>query len=310
MSSPAPLTAVAAAGSVENRDVQELALQAGLAAADRATLSANGLASVPVATACLPELVAEVLAGLGQAGWRAETCGAAVFTHSLETSAAELEQVDRILREALPALARAPLLLAGRPCSIIHCGIELALGLCEPGRGRTALVLGADVAPAHGERFFFGSAMGDAAVGLALGGAPVLGHVLVARSFTNVIAPNGEDSAPEQIARFRAQNPTAIRTAISATLEAAGLAWSGLAAIVPHTPNRLIWDTVAELCKFPRHRILDQGRTMTGHLNSNDVLVHFAAAARNGLLHPGDVAALVSPGFGGTRGCTLIRCGS
>jgi 3-oxoacyl-[acyl-carrier-protein] synthase-3 len=309
MTPPVPLTAVAAAQSFERRDVFELAQQAGLGPVQRATLRENGLAAVPVATARLPELVIEVLGGLERSGWEPETCSHAIFTHSLDINETELEEVDRILRAALPFLARCPLLLTGRPCSIIHFGIELASALLKADRERTALVLGADIASVHEDRFFFGSAMGDAAVGVALGGAPALGYVLMARSSTRIVAPDGESSAPEQIARFRAQNPTAIRATISATLEEAGLVWSDLAMIVPHTPNRLIWDAVAALCHFPRERIFDPGLPETGHLNSNDVLVHFASAVRERLFRPADVIALVSPGFGGTRGCTLIRYG-
>jgi 3-oxoacyl-[acyl-carrier-protein] synthase-3 len=131
--------------------------------------------------------------------------------------------------------------------------------------------------------------------------------VLAVRSATRIIATDGADSPPEAIARFRTQNPTAIRAAVTDTLRAAGLTWADLTAIVAHTPNRLIWDTVAGLCGFDRERIFDRDIARTGHLNSNDVVVHLATAVRTGLLAPGDVAALVSPGFGGTRGCTVIR---
>lgn len=308
MKYPVPLTAVAAARSFERRDVAALAAAAGLGPSGQETLRDNGLAAIPVAVADLPGLIIEVLRGLEESGWRPETCSWVIFTHSLPMGEGDLERVDRLLSAALPSLARRPLLLSGRPCSIIHCGIELAAALCRQEQARgTALVLGADVASAHEERFFFGSAMGDAAAGIVLGGEPALGLLLAARSFTRVVAADGESSAPEQIARFRAENPAAIRAAIGGTLREAGLNWDDLRAIVPHTPNRLIWDTVAVLSDFPRRRILDHELPLTGHLNSNDVLVHFASAASQGLFRESDVIALVSPGFGGTRGCTLIR---
>jgi 3-oxoacyl-[acyl-carrier-protein] synthase-3 len=171
----------------------------------------------------------------------------------------------------------------------------------------TALLLGGDVATTHDDRFFFGSAMGDAAVGIVLGGAGVVGEVITTYATWHVLASRGAASDPEDIARFRSQNPTAIRATISGALQEAGLDWTDLTAIVPHTPYRQIWDTLAELCRFPRTRILDQDIAETGHLNSNDVVVHLAGALARGLLHSGDVAALVSPGFGGSRGCTLVR---
>lgn len=311
MKTSVPLAAVATARSFDRRDVFALAAEAGLGPAERAAMRDNGLAAVPVATRGLPGLIAEVLRGLEESGWQPRTCSWAIFTHSLPMSEGDLDRVDRLLRAALPSLARRPLLLSGRPCSVIHGGIELASALCREGRTRgTALVLGADIAASHEERFFFGSAMGDAATGLVLGGEPVFGWLLAARSFTHVVAVDGERSDPEQIARFRARNPAAIRAAIDDTLQEAGLSWADLTAIVPHTPNRLIWDTVAALSRFPRRRILDHGLPETGHLNSNDVLVHFESAARQGLFRKSDVIALVSPGFGGTRGCTLIRYGT
>lgn len=305
---PVPLTAVATARSFELRDVAALAAEVGLGQVELATLRDHGLVSVPVATKDLPGLIAEVLGGLEESGWCPWKCSWAVFTHSVPLGEDDLNRVDRMLRDALPSLARRPLLLSGKPCSVIHCGIELASALCSQGQEQdTALVLGADIAPFHGDRFFFGSAMGDAAAGIALGGETALGWVLASRSFTHVLAADGESSDPERIARFRAQNPAAIRAAIGDTLQESGLAWNDLAAIVPHTPNSLIWDAVAMLSRFPRQRILDQWLPATGHLNSNDVLVHFESAVRQGLFEKSDVIALVSPGFGGTRGCTLIR---
>jgi 3-oxoacyl-[acyl-carrier-protein] synthase-3 len=307
MSIDMPVRAVATARSFEANSVQTLAAQVGLSNSERQQLRDGGLMHIPVATVSLVELVAEVLSELALTGWRPETCTSVIFTHSLELADNEVMALERMLRDSLPRLSCHPLVVTGRPCSIIHFGIEVAVKrqLLRP--SSTVLVLGADVARTTDDRFFFGSAMGDSAVGLVLGDKPISGHLLAVVSTHHVIAPNGTASGQEEIQRFRAQNPTAIRATITAALNAAGLKWHDLAAIVPHTPYRAIWDTIATLCRFPRARILDDELPNTGHLNSNDVLVHFAAAVRQGRLNPGDVVALVSPGFGGTRGCTLIR---
>jgi 3-oxoacyl-[acyl-carrier-protein] synthase III len=304
-----PVRAVAVASSFEAKDVQTLAADVGLPDVQRQQLRDGGLMQVPVATVNLIELVTEVLTELRTTGWRLESCTSVVFTYSLELTEHQLAALDTMLREALPSLARQPLAVTGRPCSIIHLGIELAASQYRLHPTATTLVLGADLAPTTEDRFFFGSAMGDSAVGLVLGGEPELGHLLAVRSTHHVIASDGAASPREEIERFRAQNPTAIRATIMAALDAADLTLADLTAIVPHTPYRAIWDTVAVLCRFPRNRILDEGLRHTGHLNSNDVLVHFASAVRDERLHAGDVVALVSPGFGGTRGCTIIRCG-
>lgn len=305
-----PISAVTSARSFEAGDVQVLASEAGLPDAEREKLRDGGLVQVPVAREDLPVLVTELLAELRHDGWRPETCASVVFTHSLELSEDQVAAVDGVLRAALPGLTRYPLIITGRPCSIIHLGIELAANLHESNPAATTLVLGADIAGATEDRFFFGSAMGDAVVGIVLGGQPVFGHLLSVFSTHHILADNGTASSPEQISRFRAQNPSAIRATIDSALNLAGLTRADLTAIVPHTPYRSIWDTISVLCRFPRDRILDEGLPQTGHLNSNDVIVHFASAARDGRLARGDIVALVSPGFGGTRGCTIIRYGS
>jgi 3-oxoacyl-[acyl-carrier-protein] synthase-3 len=301
MTTNVPLRAVATASSTMPYNVDELAAEVGLSEAGRAALREGGLVTIPVAQTDLVGLVAEVVDALD-----VTHCRDVIFAHSLELDDATAERLTKSLVTALPGLHRAPLLVTGRPCSIIHLGVEIAMRRYHRGDG-DVLVLGGDVAPNHEDRFFFNSAMGDAAVGLLLGAPAEFGEILCTHSTWHVLAADGAASTPEDIARFRAQNPTAIRATIVGALEAAGLGWADLAAIVPHTPYRQIWDTVAELCRYPRDQVLDQDIPATGHLNSNDVVVHLDAAVRNGRLRPGDVAALVSPGFGGTRGCTLVR---
>ncbi|MFX0575060.1 3-oxoacyl-[acyl-carrier-protein] synthase III C-terminal domain-containing protein [Nocardia nepalensis] len=297
-----PLQAAASAASTWMCDVQALAFDVGLPEAERHKLRDGGLLAVPVAKLNLAGLIREVIERLAQTD-----CRAVVFAHSLELEDTVCGRLVDLLTEAIPSLEQAPLLVSGRPCSIIHLGVELAARLWRRRPDGTVLLLGGDVAEHHDDRFFFGSAMGDAVVGMTFGGVPALGEILAVSSSWHVIAADGAASSADDIARFRAQNPTAIRQTITDTLAKADLTWSDLSAIVPHTPYRTIWDTTAQLCKFPRERILDQRIGETGHLNSNDVVVHMITAIRDGRLSSGDIAALVSPGFGGTRGCTLVR---
>jgi len=302
MTEPVALHAVTVATSTVRHDVQRLAAQVGLDDDERQRLRDGGLLQVPVATVDLEALVSEVLDGLAPAD-----CRAVVFTHSLELDDGLLDRLTKALGSALPDLDVAPLIVSGRPCSIIHLGIQLGMRLWQARRHGTVVVIGGDVAASHADRFFFGSAMGDAAVGLTLGGSAQIGQILATASTWHVIAADGTASPTQDIARFRDQNPTAIRAVIGAALAEAGLRWSELNVIIPHSPYRGIWDTVAALCQFPRERVLDQDIGATGHLNSNDVVVHLAAAVRDGRLRHGEIAALVSPGFGATRGCTLLR---
>ena len=169
------------------------------------------------------------------------------------------------------------------------------------------LLLGADQAYSVKERIFFGSAMGDAAVAGFLSRGAMHNRVLASVSQCEVIAYEGEMSPQEDIARFRKLNPLYIRHAIETCLKKGGVELKDLAFMVPHTPYTMIWDTVAELLRFPRERILTNYLSETGHLNSNDSFVHYIRAVREELIHDGDLALLVNPAFGGTRGCTLLR---
>jgi 3-oxoacyl-[acyl-carrier-protein] synthase-3 len=299
------VAALATATSFTSEPVQDLAGRAGLPAADRQTLHDNGLDRIPVATRDHVGLVDEVLDGLDGQGFDRARCGAAVVTHSLPLAEDTVDALVDRLGAALPGLAYPPVTLTGRPCSVVHLGVELAARRTTG----TTLVLGVDLAPTLDERFFFGTAMGDAAVGMVVGGPPRIGEILACRSTWHVLAADGALSDPADIARFRAENPTAIRATITDALTAAGLTWAELSAIVPHTPYPQVWDVIAALCRYPRERILDGGLPRTGHLNSNDVVVHLLDALRAGRLRTGDVVALVSPGFGGTRGCTVLRIG-
>jgi 3-oxoacyl-[acyl-carrier-protein] synthase-3 len=301
----APITAVASARNLESRDVQELAREVRLPSAERSVLRENGLCRIPVARGSVAHIVADVLGQLLADPALRRDCSTAIFTHSLEIASSTRHQLDMLLRAELPSLARPPIFLAGRPCSVLHLGLELGAQLGD--RGAPVIVLGADVAPTHDDRFFFGSVMGDAAVGVVIGGPPRFGELLAVRSETHVLAADGTASSPDDIARFRAENPTAIRAVLEQSLHDGDCGWSDLAAIVPHTPYGLIWDTVATVCRYPREQILDGRRSETGHLNSNDVLHHLLSATDAGDVTPGNVVALLSPGFGGTRGCTLLR---
>jgi len=67
-----------------------------------------------------------------------------------------------------------------------------------------------------------------------------------------------------------------------------------------------MWDPIAKILRFPREKILTEYMEQTGHLNSNDSYVHYIRAVNEGKIKEGDLALLVNPGFGGTRGSTLI----
>ena len=211
--------------------------------------------------------------------------------------------VDELGFENVPRIA-----LSGQPCAILHMGVKLASGLLSDiSSEHGVLLLGADKVYSPKDRLFFGSAMGDSVIAAFVTHETKRHQVLAVLSHSQIIAYDGEKSPAEDIAKFRALNPSMIRFAIEKCLAEGEVALDDLALIVPHTPYTMIWDVIAELLRFPRDRILTDYISETGHLNSNDSFAHYIRAVDEGRIREGDLALLINPGFGGTRGCTLIR---
>ena len=195
----------------------------------------------------------------------------------------------------------------GQPCAVLHAAVRCGLDALEDDEDGSVLVLGVDRANHPAERMFFGSAMGDVSVALLLGRDSQRRRIVGTYQHTELYAYNGELSDAKAIQAFRDRNPLLIRSAIEGCLAMAGHCLEDLAAIIPHTPYLSIWDTMARLLRWPRECILTDYIAETGHLNSNDSFVHFYRAQAEGRIRPGDLVLLINPGFGGSRGCTLIR---
>ncbi|MBK1710399.1 3-oxoacyl-[acyl-carrier-protein] synthase III C-terminal domain-containing protein [Marichromatium gracile] len=270
----------------------------------------NGLREVPVAigktTATLAaEAVAQLLADRPDLRVRVAVV---ILAHSLPVPVPpDTDLLAPIMlaigRESLPALA-----VTGQPCAILHGAVQMArtwLSGIHPGGG--VLVIGADVPSQPDERLFFNSAMGDAAVAGLLTCDAVRHQIIASTSDTQVVAYSGALSFPDAVARFRKSNPAAIRSSIERCLNAAGIDIGDVRLVVPHTPNRQLWSAVADIMRLPRERFYTDPIAQTGHMNSNDSFVHYLRAIEEARLASGDLALLVNPGFGGTRGCTIMR---
>ena len=291
-------------------DVGKLVMDAGFDNEMVARLHNGGLQRVPVNNeGPLPVLVRAAIHKLLEAmpNLSEKTCGI-LFAHSVPLLApANIPFLSLCLEgykfDNVPRVA-----ISGQPCAILHMAVRIAgnwLNDFPPEKG--ILLIGADQAYSVKERIFFGSAMGDVAVAMFVRREADYNQVLSTVSECEVIATGGEASPSEDIARFRSLNPLYIRHAIENCLIDGGIELEELSYIVPHTPYTMIWDTIAELLKFPRQNILTDYLSETGHLNSNDSFVHYKRAVMEGRIRDGDFALLVNPGFGGTRGCTLIR---
>ena len=290
-------------------EIEELASQAGYAEDMVARLHSGGLRKVPVDDdKPLYYLVRKALDLLLEHEYHdIEQIQGVVLAHSIPIIAPTDTPFLRLCLENTDLKEVAGFTISGQPCSILHFAVRAACNwLKEMSEDAKVIVIGADKAYSPNDRIYFGAAMGDVVVAGIISRKSPDNRILACVSQTEVIAYNGEDSHEDDILLFRKLNPFYIRSAIETCLRKGGITLGELKWIMPHTPYTMIWDTIGELIQFPRERIFTGYISETGHFNSNDSFAHYIRASIEGLIRPGDTALLVNPGFGGTRGCTLL----
>lgn len=195
--------------------------------------------------------------------------------------------------------------LSGLPCAITHFAVKAAMSQIEGDRYNRVLILGADKAYSMRERSFFNTIMGDMVIGIMLERGTGLHEVIASQTDTVLYAAEGENSPPELIAEYRRTLPILLRNSYRRCLKEAGL--TSVDYIAPHTSSKAIWDAFSKTAKIDRRRILDDNIVNTGHFNSNDSFYHYFTRCEDETIHRGQSAMLINPGFGGTRGCTILR---
>lgn len=195
--------------------------------------------------------------------------------------------------------------LSGLPCAIMHKAIEIACKMADAEIYKKILVIGADKAYSDSERIFFGTIMGDAVVAVLIGKAAVSNKILASEVSSTIIAPDGENSSPEEIQQFRSANASMMRAAIQRCMQKSDI--DHIDHFVTHTSNRHFWNNMAVLMKIPRDIFMDDNIIHTGHMNSHDSFFHYFHFIETGKIKEGEVSMLINPGFGGTQGCTLIK---
>ncbi len=290
------------------RPVDQVVVDAGYDSAMVRRVREGGLRFVPVSDRPPGELLQKALERLvGHPGCSGRKVGGVLVAHSRPQWDQEVgTALDWALRaNGLGTVPRVT--LSGQPCAILHFAVRLGcLWAKRLATEAGVAVVGIDVSTSATDRVYFGSVMGDAAVAGLLSCSSEEHIVLASHTDTQLVAVYGERSSAEDIQRFRQINPLAIRSAVLRCLDGAGLSLDDLRWIVPHTPYTMIWDAVAQLLQFSRDRILTSYIGETGHLNSNDSFAHYVRAVDEGIIEPGDRVMLINPGFGGTRGCTLM----
>ncbi len=297
---------------LNEQPVIKLAKEVGLSNDSMSLLVENGLSRIPVCEQTDPGvLVRATLKNLAANHPCISTHAKVVLL--LHSIPGMILRFPSILERCVhgTSFERTPIIpISGQPCSIFHYGVWLALRYLEQMNKSTVVVLvGIDVAPSAESRFFFGSAMGDSIVVGCVGAVNVTHRILGTLSETHVIATLGEDSTTESIARFRAANPSYIRNAIELCLSQSSICLSDVDWIVPHTPYKKMGQIIADVLRFPSGKLLMDYLPDTGHLNSNDSFCHYIRACAEGKIACGDVSILINPGFGGSRGVTILQRG-
>lgn len=291
--------------------VRETLADVGASAEIQSETAANGHRSVPtMGIDGLRGAVFKVAREINLAArLRGQRVGHILYTHSLPRLAKGSFSPIGAIREALSADFVPVTCLSGQPCAGLHSTLDLGLTLLSRlNNNENVLVISADAATTHDERFFFNSAMGDAVFGTLLDREE--GHRILSYSqMTKVFACAGQLSETEDIQAFRAETHSRMRHVLGHVLACASADWGDVSAVFPHTPNLPLWDQVAKLCKVPRELFVTDYIGETGHLNASDCAVHMWRAIRDGRVGAGDLVLLASAGFGGTHAATAIRVG-
>ena len=295
---------------LKERSVVNLAKEAGLSADSVSLLVKNGLSRIPVCEQTDPAVLVRAALENLAASYPSISANAKIILllHSVPGIILQYPAfLERCLRDtSFERTSFVP--ISGQPCSIFHYGVWLALRYLEQlDKSSIVILVGLDLAPSTLSRFFFGSAMGDSIVVGSVGALNVTHRVLGVLAETHVIATMGEDSSPEAIAQFRAANPLFIRNAIERCLSQSNIRLSDIDWIVPHTPYKKIGQIIGDVLRFPISKLLMDYLPDTGHLNSNDSFCHYVRACAEEKITIGDIAVLINPGFGGSRGVTILQ---
>lgn len=231
-----------------------------------------------------------------------------MLAHSVPTiSPSEISVVNLAINE-LGFQNTLKVVISGQPCSILHYALKLSMDwLTGESLNKGVILIGADQVYSSEERFFFNSAMGDGVFVGFVSRETEKNEILACVTDTKIIATRGELSNPHNIELFRQENPLNIRLCIEKALKEAKLEIDDIDCIIPHTPYKSLSDLISKLMKVPREKICDKYISQTGHLNSNDAFCHYISACNEGVIVKGNRVLLINPGFGGTRGCSILK---
>jgi 3-oxoacyl-[acyl-carrier-protein] synthase-3 len=108
----------------------------------------------------------------------------------------------------------------------------------------------------------------------------------------------GPDIGPELEAEFRELCVTALAEVMLTAVRRASCDLDGIALILPHNVNRLVWTRVCKRLRLDPARVLLSNVPATGHCFGADPYINYATAVDQGLLRQGDKYLMATLGLG------------
>src|SRR5690348_5311547 len=103
-------------------------------------------------------------------------------------------------------------------------------------------------------------------------------------------------------ARLQREYRPSLAAVMRQALDEAGLTLDDIRVVLPHNVNKVTWQRMCLLLKYPRDRVVLDNIATSGHVFCTDVFANYQTACDRGLLQPGDryLAAAVGAGGGAT----------
>ncbi|HZM74470.1 MAG TPA: 3-oxoacyl-[acyl-carrier-protein] synthase III C-terminal domain-containing protein [Candidatus Limnocylindrales bacterium] len=108
-----------------------------------------------------------------------------------------------------------------------------------------------------------------------------------------------EDVAGE----FQRAYPESLAEVVTAAVARAGLSLEDIGLILPHNVNRIAWQRVCKIIRFPLDRVLLDHVSTDGHVYCADAFINYRTATERGLLQRGTRYVIAAAGAG--RGATF-----
>ena len=121
-------------------------------------------------------------------------------------------------------------------------------------------------------------------------------------SYVSNVRGEFDSATGENDARLQREYRPSLAEVMLRALDEAGLTLDDIRVVLPHNVNKVTWQRMCLLLKFPLDRVVLDNIPTSGHVFCADVFANYQTACERGLLQPGDryLAAAVGAGGGAT----------